>query len=254
MQISFSELHELLERKYVQYNSPSFIGTDPISIPHRFRKKEDKEISGFLAATIAWGQRPVIIRNAEKMMSLMNDSPYEYLMNQGFRENKKEILKFCHRTFNGQDLLYFFKALSEIYRNHGGLENCFSSSETMEETIDRFRSLFLSFRPEDRIRKHISSPATGSATKRINMYLRWMVRSDDHGVDFGLWKKISPESLYLPLDVHSGNVARKLGLLKRSANDWKAVAEVTESLRKHDKKDPVKYDFALFGLGIFENF
>lgn len=248
------ELHDFLELKYKTYNTSAFISSDPVLIPHKFRRKEDIEIAGFLAATIAWGQRPVIIRNAERILDLMDRAPYDYLLNDGYLQNRKQVKEFCHRTFQGEDLLYFFKALSNIYRKHGGLEKGFSGSGDMCEKISRFRTLFFSFKAPGRTLKHVSDPSTGSSAKRINMFLRWMVRKDKSGVDFGIWKTIKPSELYLPLDVHTGNVGRKLRLLKRKQNDWKAVEEITASLRSFDPADPVKYDFALFGLGIFEGF
>jgi uncharacterized protein (TIGR02757 family) len=249
------ELYDLLEVKYRQYNSSSFIESDPILIPHRFKRKEDIEIAGFLAATIAWGQRPVIIRNASRIMEIMNDEPYEYILKKGYNSDKHTIRSFCHRTFNGDDLLYFFKALNHIYTKHGSMEPLFASAkDDIKTSISKFREEFLSLKAPARVAKHVSDPISGSAAKRLNMYLRWMVRKDNEGVDFGIWKSIKPSSLFLPLDVHTGNVARKLDLLERKQSDWKAVEEVTAALRKFDKKDPVKYDFALFGLGIFEGF
>ena len=253
-----NELKEFLEEKYDQYNRLSFIETDPVSIPHQFTKKEDIEIAGFLSATIAWGQRPTIIRNAQRLMQRMDMSPHQFIMNA--REKDLAPFKdFVHRTFNGTDCIYFIRALAHIYKAHGGLENVFSSTvqrtdEDLKNAIIHFRETFFSIPHPARTTKHISNPGDNSSAKRINMYLRWMVRSDKRKVDFGLWKKIKPSQLSCPLDVHSGNVARKLKLLKRTQNDWKAVDELTRNLKKMDPADPVKYDFALFGLGVFEGF
>ena len=249
-----NELKDFLEEKVALYNNPNFIESDPIQIPHLFTLKEDIEISGFLAATIAWGNRKMIINNAKKMMDLMGNSPYDFVMNHS--ESQLETLeRFVHRTFNGNDFMGFVKGLQHIYNNHGGLETVFSKQNpTMQHTISEFKQLFFEIPHETRTEKHISDPLIGSAAKRINMYLRWMVRRDNKGVDLGIWKSISPSLLSCPLDVHSGNVARKLDLLTRKQNDAKAVAELDENLRKLDPNDPVKYDFALFGLGVFEGF
>ena len=249
-----NELKEFLEEKVNQYNRPSFIEHDPVSIPHHFSSKEDIEIAGFLAATIAWGQRPVIIRNANTLMELMDLSPYEFVLAASPKELKK-LDKFVHRTFNGVDAKFFILALRNIYKKHGGMENVFSGNfSSAQNSIIHFRETFLSLKHDKRSDKHISDPASNSSAKRINMFLRWMVRRDNAGVDFGIWKSISPALLHVPLDVHVGNVARKLGLLERKQSDWKAVEELTARLRGFDKEDPVKYDFALFGLGIFEGF
>lgn len=249
-----NELKDFLEEKVALYNNPNFIESDPIQIPHLYTLKEDIEISGFLAATIAWGNRKMIINNAKKMMDLMGNSPYDFVMNHS--ESQLETLeRFVHRTFNGNDFMGFVKGLQHIYNNHGGLETVFSKQNpTMQHTISEFKQLFFEIPHETRTEKHISDPLIGSAAKRINMYLRWMVRKDNKGVDLGIWKSISPSLLSCPLDVHSGNVARKLDLLTRKQNDAKAVAELDENLRKLDPNDPVKYDFALFGLGVFEGF
>jgi len=250
------EIKEFLDEMVVKYNNPRFISSDPISIPHRYDLKEDIEISGFLAATIAWGNRTMILRNGFKLMELMGNSPYDFVMNH--REDHLTPLEgFVHRTFNQVDLVYFIKALKNIYLNKGGLEPLFAGSVTEFSTqpaISNFRKEFFAQMDPGRTAKHISDPANGSAAKRLNMYLRWMVRNDNCGVDFGIWKSISPNQLSCPLDIHSGNVARKLGLLTRSQNDSKAVAELDANLREMDQDDPVKYDFALFGLGVFEKF
>lgn len=250
------EIKEFLDEMVVKYNNPHFIGSDPISIPHLYDLKEDIEISGFLAATIAWGNRTMILRNGFRLMELMGNSPYDFVMNH--REDHLTPLEgFVHRTFNQVDLVYFIKALKNIYLNHGGLEPVFAGSVTgltTQPAISIFRKEFFGQLDPGRTAKHISDPANGSAAKRLNMYLRWMVRNDNCGVDFGIWKSISPNQLSCPLDVHSGNVARKLGLLTRTQNDAKAVKELDFNLRQMDKDDPVKYDFALFGLGVFEHF
>ena len=263
-------LLEFLEEKVSQYNRPSFIESDPVSIPHHFSRKEDIEIAGFLAATIAWGKRPIIIRNANLLMERMDLAPYEYVTAASAKELKK-LETFVHRTFNGVDAKFFVLALRNIYLKHGGLENVFEeglknirSKDTkanvltdfspMQNAIIHFRETFISIKHNTRSDKHISNPGSNSSAKRINMYLRWMVRKDKAGVDFGIWKNISPSLLQIPLDVHVGNVGRSLGLLQRKQSDWKAVNELTAKLREFDKNDPVKYDFALFGLGIFEGF
>jgi len=249
-------IKEILEQKFTQYNQPSFISTDPISIPHRFRLKEDIEISGFLAAIIAWGQRKTIIHNATRLMESMGNTPYDFVMN--FRESDLGVFQgFVHRTFNFDDLSTFLFALKNIYQQHGGMEPVFATGlqkGDMGMAISYFRDVFFSIPHLPRSRKHVSNPASGACAKRINMYLRWLVRKDDAGVDFGLWKSISASQLICPLDVHSGRVARKLGLLSRKQDDWKAAEELTDHLRQFDPEDPVKYDFALFGLGVFEKF
>ena len=251
-----SDIKEFLDEKVYQYNNSVFIEPDPISIPHRFNLKEDIEISGFLTATISWGNRKMIIKNGLKLHRLMGNSPYDFIMNHD-QEDLERLKGFVHRTFNETDLLYFIKSIRNIYQNHGGLENIFSQSVTPISTqpaIHEFKKVFFSLPHPDRTSKHISDPEMGSAAKRINMYLRWMVRSDNKGVDFGIWKSISSAQLSCPLDVHSGRVARKLGLLARNQNDARALEELDYNLRQLDKNDPVKYDFALFGLGVFENF
>ncbi len=249
-------LKEFLDEKVVQYNNALFIESDPIQIPHRFSLKEDIEISAFLTATIAWGNRKMIIKNATKMMELLGNSPYDFVMS-----HKKQHLDyfdgFVHRTFNSIDLKYFITALKHIYKNYHGLEGLFAKNTQKNSTqfaIAQFKAAFFELNHQQRTQKHISNPLKGSAAKRVNMFLRWMVRNDNAGVDFGIWKTIAPSQLSCPLDVHSGNVARKLGLLTRKQNDAKALKELDLSLREMDKNDPVKYDFALFGLGVFEKF
>ena len=256
MKLKKEELKEFLDEKVEKYNRLDFIEHDPISIPHRFTSKEDIEISGFLAATIAWGNRTMILRNANRMMAYLDDSPYDFILHHS--ENDLErISTVIHRTFNAADFIYFIKALKHIYKTQNGLEGIFNQCRTkdsLQPAIHLFRNRFFELPHNSRTMKHISDPLKGSAAKKLNMYLRWMIRKDDRGVDFGLWKSISPSILSCPLDVHSGNVARKLGLLTRKLNDAKAVSELDYALRNLDKEDPVKYDFALFGLGVFEGF
>jgi uncharacterized protein (TIGR02757 family) len=256
MKLKQNELKEFLEEKYDQYNRLDFIESDPISIPHQFTKKEDIEIAGFLAATIAWGQRVTIIKNANSLIKIMDNAPYEFVMNANSKELKK-LKDFKHRTFNGIDVSFFIQALQHIYKNKGGLEKVLTSSHATENNLQQnitdFRNVFFSIPHPARTTKHISNPSENSSAKRLCMYMRWMTRKDKRKVDFGLWKFL-PENLMCPLDVHSGNVARKLGLLKRTQNDWKAVEELTTNLKQLDAEDPVKYDFALFGLGVFERF
>ncbi len=250
------EIKEFLEEMVVKYNNPQFIDSDPISIPHKYSLKEDIEISGFLAATIAWGNRKMIIKNGFKLMDLMGNSPYDFIMNH--QEHHLERFDgFVHRTFNQIDIAYFITALKHLYLHQGGLETVFSRSVTQLSTqsaIHQFKLTFFSLPHPDRTSKHVSDPDKGSAAKRINMFLRWMVRNDNRGVDFGIWESIAPHQLSCPLDVHSGNIARKLGLITRVQNDSKALAELDFNLRLMDRNDPVKYDFALFGLGVFEKF
>lgn len=251
-----TELKIFLDEKVELYNNPDFIESDPIQIPHAFSIKEDIEIAGFLSSIIAWGNRKMIINNSKKMMELMGNSPYDFIMtHQDYQLERLE--NFVHRTFNGQDFISFIKALQNIYTNHNGLEAVFLKNQkenSMQHSIHEFKKIFFEIEHLQRTQKHISDPLNNSAAKRINMFLRWMVRQDKKGVDFGIWQTISPSSLSCPLDVHSGNVARKLGLLNRKQNDAKALAELDLQLRKLDPNDPVKYDFALFGLGVFEGF
>ncbi|MBW3520321.1 TIGR02757 family protein [Flavobacterium sp. NKUCC04_CG] len=251
-----NELKDFLDSKVLQYNTVDFIEPDPISVPHRYSIKEDIEIAGFLASTIAWGNRTMITKNGHRMMDLLGNSPYDFVMNHD--EWQLERLEgFVHRTFNATDFRYFIKALQHIYTHHGGLEKVFTTHQTadsLQPAIVALHEIFFEIEHESRTRKHVANPAKGSVAKRINMCLRWFVRQDSTGVDLGIWKDISSSKLSCPLDVHSGNVARKLGLLDRKQNDGKALLELDTSLRNLDKKDPVKYDFALFGLGIFEGF
>jgi uncharacterized protein (TIGR02757 family) len=249
-------IKEFLDEKVSIYNNPKFIETDPIQIPHQYKLKEDIETSGFLTATIAWGNRKMIIKNASRMMKAMGNSPYDFIMSH--KEHHLDMLDgFVHRTFNSIDLNYFLKALKHIYINHNGLEDLFqthATKDSLQPAIHQLKKVFFEISHPSRTTKHISDPLMGSAAKRLNMWLRWLVRNDNAGVDFGIWGSISPSILSCPLDVHSGNVARKLGLLKRKQNDAKALKELDSNLRSMDSKDPVKYDFALFGLGVFEKF
>lgn len=254
--ISHADLKEFLDEKVDKFNHPDFIERDPISIPHKYSRKDDIELSGFLAATIAWGNRTMILRNSNLMMSFMDDSPYEFVMNHTDHDLER-INCVIHRTFNSGDFIYFIKALKHIYKTYDGLEGVFTNYQTIDSlqpAIHQFRSVFFELPHENRTMKHISDPFKGSAAKKINMFLRWMIRKDNKGVDFGLWKSISPSILSCPLDVHSGNVARRLGILTRKQNDARAVSELDKILRTFDKDDPAKYDFALFGLGVSEKF
>jgi TIGR02757 family protein len=251
-----AELKEFLDAKVLEYNHPRFLEDDPLQIPHRFTKKEDIEISAFLSSTIAWGNRKSIINNASKLMDLMDHAPHDFVMGHQ-PEDLDKLSHFVHRTFNGIDLGYFVTSLQNIYANHSGLEGIFTvhqQQDSMQPAISKFKEIFFELPHETRTAKHVSDPLKGSAAKRINMFLRWMVRDNSTGVDFGLWKDISPSKLSCPLDVHTGNVGRKLKLLKRKQSDAKALAELDKNLRKLDPNDPVKYDFALFGLGVFEKF
>lgn len=251
-----NELKDFLDSKVLQYNTIDFIEPDPISVPHRYTVKEDIEIAGFLASTIAWGNRKMITKNGHRMMDLLGDSPYDFVMSH--QEFQLERLEgFVHRTFNAEDFKHFIIALKHIYNNKGGLHQIFMDHQTetsLQPAIHALNEAFFEIPHQPRTRKHVADPNKGSVAKRINMCLRWFVRSDNSGVDLGIWKNISPSKLSCPLDVHSGNVARKLGLLERKQNDAKALFELDTSLRLLDQTDPVKYDFALFGLGIFEGF
>lgn len=252
LRMTKDELKDFLEEKYLLYNRPSFIVSDPVSIPHLFSKKEDQEIAAFISATIAWGQRPTIIKNAKWLVEQMDMSPHNFILNFSDKE-LAPFKKFKHRTFNGTDCIFFLRSLKNIYSKHGGLQKAFTGKDAFS-SINNFRQHFFSVKHPVRTKKHVSDPRSGSAAKRLNMFLRWMIRKDNLGVDLGLWNNFGPAKLMCPLDVHSGNTARKLGLLKRKQNDWKAVEELTANLRELDPNDPVKYDIALFGLGVFEKF
>ncbi|MGY0392528.1 TIGR02757 family protein [Bizionia sp. KMM 8389] len=256
LKLNKKELKTFLDEKVAAYNAPQFLDSDPIKIPHKFTKKEDIEISAFLTATIAWGNRKSIINNASKMMDLLDQSPFDFVMNHE-ESDLQHLESFVHRTFNGTDFITFITALRHIYKEHKGLEPVFNKHAeptSLQPAIHHFKKTFFEIPHLPRTEKHISDPLKNSAAKRINMFLRWMVRPNNTGVDFGLWQTLNTSQLSCPLDVHSGNVARKLGLLTRKQNDAKALLELDTNLRKLDSDDPVKYDFALFGLGVFENF
>ena len=252
-------IKDFLDEKVIQYNQPGFITLDPISIPHRFSKKQDIEISGFFAAILAWGQRKTIINKCLELFTLMDNAPHDFLLHHR-EEDLKSLLNFKHRTFNEVDTLYFVHFLSWYYRRFESLEDAFligqtGQTDSMESILTRFHEYFFSL-PDapSRTKKHIATPVRKAACKRINMYLRWMVRDDDMGVDFGLWKRIKPAQLICPCDLHVDRVGRKLGLITRKQTDWQTALELTERLREFDPVDPVKYDFALFGLGVEEKF
>ncbi|KMQ69398.1 hypothetical protein ACM39_04775 [Chryseobacterium sp. FH2] len=250
--LKFEELKNFLDEKADQYNHPDFIENDPIQIPHRFSLKQDIEIAGFLAATISWGNRKSIIKSAEKMLDIMGNSPYDFVLNHSDKDVKEIRDKSIHRTFNGEDFTYFIKQFNRIYKENESLEGLFkvNAPETnFQNAIERFRSSFLETE-KHRSHKHVSSPYKNSSAKRIIMFLRWMVRKDKRGVDFGIWENIDQKYLSVPLDVHTGNISRKLGLISRTQNDWKTVEELDFTIRKFDGNDPAKYDFALFGLGV----
>lgn len=256
MNLDQALLKEFLDEKVKLYNQPAFIENDPICIPHLFSKKEDIEISAFLIASIAWGQRNSIIQNGQKLVKLMDMAPHDFIINAE-KKDFKPFEKFVHRTFNGSDCHYFLYAIKQLYTNKNGLEGLFKvhkNEQNVMPAIARAKKDFFTYRHLIRTEKHFSNPDSGSAAKRINMFLRWMVRKDKCGVDFGIWKTIQPKQLICPLDVHSGRVARKLGLLHRKQDDRKAAEELTNSLLELDANDPVKYDFALFGLGVNEKF
>ncbi|WP_394349731.1 TIGR02757 family protein [Chryseobacterium panacisoli] len=250
--LKFEELRDFLNEKADQYNAPDFIENDPIQIPHRFSLKQDIEIAGFLAATISWGNRKSIINSADKMLDIMGNAPYDFVMNYSEKDLEDIQDKSIHRTFNGQDFSYFVKQFNKIYKQNESLESLFEVKEPENNflhAIERFRNGFLETE-KHRSHKHISSPYKNSSAKRIIMFLRWMVRKDKRGVDFGIWENIDQKNLSIPLDVHTGNISRKLGLVSRTQNDWKTVEELDAAIRKFDETDPAKYDFALFGLGV----
>lgn len=248
-------VRDILEKSYKKHTQPNFIDDDPISIPHSFSKKQDIEISAFWVAMLSWGNRKSIINSGKKLMELMNNAPYDFIMNHT-EQDLKRFADFKHRTFNYTDTLYFIEFFKHHYSTHSTLENAFSrhmkkNDTTVENALMGFHDYFFSLEyAPTRTRKHIATPARNSSCKRLNMFLRWMVRDGKNGVDFGLWTKIKPSQLLCPLDVHVEKNARKLGLISRPQTDWKTVLELTENLRNFDPKDPVKYDYALFGLGI----
>lgn len=252
MKLNFLELKDFLDEKADVYNNPEFVQDDPIQIPHRFTLKQDIEIAGFLAATISWGNRKSIIKSAEKMLDIMGNSPHDFVLNHS--ESDLNIIKdkSIHRTFNGEDFSYFIKQFRKIYQENQSLEDLFlihKDENNFYHSIERFRAHFLGIE-KHRTHKHVSSPYKNSSSKRIIMFLRWMTRKDNRGVDFGIWENIDQKFLSIPLDVHTGNISRKLELISRTQNDWKTVEELDLIIRKFDKKDPAKYDFALFGLGV----
>lgn len=248
-----NELKELLDALHDKYNTPDFIADDPISVPHMYTGREDREIAGFLAATIAWGNRKAIVKSCRRMMQFMDDVPYDFTMNASDDE-LRTLEKFVHRTFNGHDFAAFVRAMRRMYAEKGGIgrffEDRYEACGDLRQVLSEFRREFFAAEHPVHCEKHVSSIDKKASCKRLNMYLRWMVRDDGRGVDFGMWKRIPASALYLPLDVHSGNMSRALGLMERRQNDWRAVEEVTETLRGFDPADPVKYDFALFGAGI----
>lgn len=251
------EIKEILETYVNKYNTPDFIENDPISIPHFFSQKEDIEIAAFLTSAIAWGNRKSIIKSAKQLVSWMENSPYDFILNAKTKDFSI-FRNFKYRTFNGEDCIFFMQSLQNIYLHHKGLEavfnDGFAKGESIKEAINYFRKVFFSVQYPQRTQKHIANPMKKSAAKRINMFLRWIVRNDSKGVDFGIWKKIPTSDLMLPLDVHSGRFSREFQLLKRKQNDWLAVEEVTHNLKGMDNQDPIKYDFALFGMGVDPNF
>jgi uncharacterized protein (TIGR02757 family) len=250
-----TELKKWLDEKVRKYNHPSFVEHDPISVPHLFTRTQDIEIAGLFAAVFAWGNRTTIINKAKELMQLMAMKPYEFCLHHKEKDLRK-LSAFKHRTFQSDDLYYFIFFLHQHYKKYDSLETAFFPRKKMivEEGLHHFREYFFSFEHLRRTEKHIASPLQNSACKRLNMYLRWMVRNDKKGVDLGIWKNISPSSLVCPLDVHVSNVARRLNLLTRKQNDWEAAIELTENLKRFDRRDPVKYDFALFGSGVDDAF
>lgn len=252
-----SELKSFLDEKADFYNCPDFIENDPIQIPHRFSLKQDIEIAGFLAATISWGNRKSIIKDAEKMLDFMGNSPYDFVLNFNAKDLEQLYGRSIHRTFNGEDFAEFLKNLKRIYSENESLENLFLLNEdeiNFYHALHRFRTEFFKENPDHRSKKHVSSTYKNASAKRLMMFLRWMVRKDKKGVDFGIWQKIDQKFLSIPLDVHTGNISRKLNLILRKQNDWKTVEELDSVLRKFNAEDPAKYDFALFGLGVSGDF
>ena len=253
--MNFQHLKIFLDKKVEQYNQLSFITDDPICVPHLFSKKQDIEIAGFFAAIFAWGNRTTIINKTKELMQLMDNAPHQFLIGHTDKDLKR-LLHFKHRTFITTDLLYFIHFLKHHYKNQTSLENAFipdKSKIVMEDALNFFHHYFFSLGDvPSRTKKHIAAPFKNSTCKRLNMFLRWMVRRDKRGVDFGIWKKINPSELICPIDLHVGRVARKLNLIKRKQTDWLTAVELTENLKKFDSEDPVKYDLALFSLGVEE--
>lgn len=251
------DIKEYLNSKVDEYNQPSFIKNDPVSIPHLFSKQQDIEIAGLFAAIFSWGNRTTIINKSKELMQLMDNAPYQFCLNHDLKELKR-LTGFKHRTFTMDDLLYFIEFLKQHYSKHDSLEDAFikgmdKNSETVEKGLIGFKDYFFSLEHLKRTEKHISSPLQKSTCKRLNMFLRWMVRRDKKGVDFGIWKNISPAQLICPIDVHVARVAKRFNLIQRKQTDWQAALELTGYLRTLDKQDPVKYDFALFGIGVMED-
>lgn len=252
-------IEAFLNRKQAEYNQPAFINADPISVPHQFSLQQDIEIAAFFASIFAWGNRTTIIQKSKELMQLMDNSPYEFVL-QHAEIDRKRFLSFKHRTFNPTDLLYFLEFLQQHYRKHASLETAFlhgwaASDKDVTESLNGFYHYFFSIEdPPKRTRKHVAAPFKGSTCKRLNMFLRWMVRKDDNGVDFGCWSKIRPSQLVIPMDLHVARVAFRFGILQRETIDWQAALELTRWLRSMDPEDPVKYDFALFALGVVEKF
>ena len=282
------ELQDFLEKKVLEFNHPSFITKDPVSVPHRFTSVQDVEIAGLFAAVFAWGNRTTIIRKSNELLKEMDDAPYDFIKNHGTSDLKR-LLHFKHRTFNSTDLLYFIRFLKSHYTQNKSLESAFlptvrtgikknqfdsvtknsgknnqknfsgsdiyGDNEFARKALSVFYNRFFSLKnAPERTKKHIASPDRNSTCKRLNMYLRWMVRQDNNGVDFGIWKRISAADLICPVDLHVARVARGFGLITRKQTDWQTAMELTRVLREMDKTDPVKYDFALFGLGITEKY
>lgn len=252
-------LEVFLDRKVKEYNTPLFIDSDPIAIPHQFSKKQDIEIAGFFAAILAWGNRTIIIKKSRELLSMMDNSPHAFCLNPD-KKGLKKLMEFKHRTFNATDILYFVQFLHHHYTLFDSLESAFTrgmqhGEATIENGLKEFHRYFFSLEDApQRTRKHIATPAKKSTCKRLNMYLRWMVRNDEAGVDFGIWNNIQPAQLVCPIDVHVARVAKKFKLVSRKQTDWGAALELTENLKKMSPDDPVKYDFALFGLGVIEKF
>ncbi|WP_346316762.1 TIGR02757 family protein [Chitinophaga sp. YIM B06452] len=252
------QLKEFLDAKAAYYDQPAFVPGDPVSIPHRYTKLQDIEIAGLFAAILAWGNRTTIINKCTELMALFDNAPYDFVRNHQARDRMR-LMGFKHRTFNGLDLLYFVEFLQHYYTTITSLEFAFSGymnseDEDVRNALTGFHKMFFSLEHPERTRKHVSTPDRNSACKRLNMYLRWMVRDNKNGVDFGLWKHISPSQLICPVDVHVSRVAARLGLIPKAEANWKTAVELTEQLRLLDPKDPVKYDFALFGLGVIEKY
>ena len=249
------DLKEFLDTKVLLYNQPSFIAADPVCIPHLFTKKQDIEIAGLFAAVFAWGNRTTIINKSKELMQLMDMQPHEFCLHHSAKDLKK-MMGFKHRTFNTDDLYYFIEFFHNHFKKYDSLEKAFFPNKgmTAEQGLNYFKNYFFTFEHLPRTQKHISSPLQRSSCKRLNMFLRWMVRNDNAGVDFGLWKNTKPSLLICPIDVHVARVAKKLGILQRKQTDWQTATALTEYLRTLDATDPVKYDFALFGLGVMEKY